>query len=102
MVVRTQYSGDFIAGEGILDYLRTEAGGDLVNGGLDLIEEGLVQVTWSSGGNGKPRDLLGTQLVTSYHFDGANSWWRVDFLRHRAVHSALLPAVWSSCVTELH
>jgi len=63
---------------GILESMREEAGGDLVDGGKDL-----VGVSRSSNGRGKARDVLGTEGVRCTTKDKRGSWWQIAFKRHQ-------------------
>ena len=58
--------------------MQEEAGGDLVDGGKDL-----VGVSRSGNGDGKARDVLGTEGVICGTENEPGSWWQIAFKRHQ-------------------
>ena len=73
----TEPEGDFGPG-GVIESMREEAGGDLVDGGKDL-----VGVSRSSNWDGKARDVLGTEGVGCSTDNEPGSWWQIAFKRHQ-------------------
>ena len=73
----TEPEADFGPG-GVIESMREEAGGDLVDGGKDL-----VGVSRSSNGGGKARDVLGTEGVRCSTKNKPEPWWQIAFKRHQ-------------------